>query len=192
MREILKPLIAQILVNDLVRKKLGAPLIDWDDAQGFYQRLHLGQWTELEESGFPSIDTAGQARCLFSVIVPELLPERIEDVVKFLRKKKAVVSLRQDLWDVLKHGQGVSKEWMMQLMREATKAQLRAEKRGRIVKWVGRIAGIAVPGAEALGGIVLEGTQKVLGALGEIALDGAGDVAETCIQRSGRNKFEWY
>jgi len=191
-QEILKPLVAQILVNDLVRKKLNAPLIDWDDAQGFYQRLHLGQWTELEESGFPSIGAAGQARCLFSIVVPELLPQRIEDVVKFLRNRKAVKSLRHDLFDSLKHGQGVSKEWMIKLMDEAAKAQLRAEKRGRIVKWVGRIASIAVPGGEALGGVVLEGTKKLLGTLGEFALDGASEVAGSYIEQSGKNKLEWY
>ena len=191
-REILKPLVAQILVIDLIRQKFSAPLIDWDDAQGFYQRLHIGQWTEIEESGFPTIEAAGQARCLFSVVIPELLPQRIEDIVKFLNNVKAVKSLRQDLWNLLRNGQGVSKEWMIQLLSEATKAQLKAEKRGRLVKWVGRIAGIAVPGGEALGGIILEGATKVLGTLGEVALDGASEIAENYIEKSGRNRFEWY
>jgi hypothetical protein len=177
LREVLKPLVAQVLINDLLRQTLQAPFIDWDDAQGFYDRLHLGQWAELTESEARSAEVASQSRGLFRMIVPELLPERIEDVVKFLRNRKAVVSLRHELWDLMHDGRCVSQDWMLRLQNEASKAQLRAEQRNRVIKWVGRLAGLVIPAAGVLGGLLL---------------DAAEEGAEGITTHNTKGRFEWY
>ena len=177
LREILKPLIAQVLINDLIRQQLKAPFVDWDDAHGFYNRLHLGEWRDVGEVDMPTSAMAVQSRCLFSVVIPELLPNRIEDVVAFIHKNKAVRSLRSELWELLKNGGTVSKEWMLSLHDEAAKAEIRAEQRNRMIKWVGRIANLLIPGAEIVKEVVVAGGEEI---------------AERVSGRNARSRFEWY
>lgn len=177
LREILKPLIAQVLMNDLIRQQLKSPFVDWDDAQGFYDRLHLGQWPDVHEADLPASAMAVQARCLFNVVIPELLPERIEDVVAFVRNNKAVRSLRQELWQLLRDGGSVSAEWMLHLHDEAAKAEIRTERRNRVIKWVGRIANLLIPGAEIVKEVVVAGGEEI---------------AEKVSGRHARSRFEWY
>ena len=181
MRRVLEPLVAQVLMNDLLRCWLGAPFLDWDDAQSFHDRLHVAQWPGFEDEDSTSSRIANQARCLFQIVVPELLPERIEDVMKFLRNRKAVRSLREELWESLQEGRGVSDDWMLNLHREATTAQLRAESRGRIIKWAGRAVNIFLP----FGGPAVE-------LIGEVAVNAAEDGAEKLSASRSRSRFEWY
>ncbi len=177
MQAVLKPLVAQVLINDLLRQRLQAPFIDWDDAQGFYNRLYLPQWTELSAEPEPSSAVATQARCLFDLVLPELLPGRIEDVVKFIHNRKAVVSLRHELWSLMRQGDSVSSDWMLRLHTEATEATLRAEDRGRVIKWVGRVAGLVMPGGNLLS---------------DVLLGAAEEGADRLNERPLKNRFEWY
>ena len=188
LREILKPLVAQVIMNDLIRKKLESPFIDWDDAQGFYSRFYLGQWTEIGKANFPSLGIAENARCLFDMIIPELKPSNIGEVVKFIKKRGAVPSLRKELWDLLANGEAVSKDWMLKVLNEATKAQLITEKRNRIIKWIGRIAGLVIPGGDLLGGIGV----GAIDAVKDVILDASETSAEAISNRSGKARFEWY
>lgn len=177
LREVLKPLVAQVLINDLLRQRLRAPFIDWDDAQAFYNRLHLGQWTELEQPAVPDSAMADQARRLFHIVVPELLPQQIQHVVAFIRNNRAVRSLRTELWGLLREGKNVSKDWMLELHSQATKSELRAENRNRVIKWTGRIAGLLVPGAEIAKDLILAGGEEI---------------AEHISDANAKSRFEWY
>ena len=177
LREVLKPLIAQVLINDLLRQKFKVPFIDWDDAQGFYDRLHLGQWTELEQTAMPDSAMADQARRLFQIVIPELLPQRIEDIVKFIHNNRAVRSLRTELWMLLRDGKNVTKEWMLQLHSETAKSDLRAKRRNRVIKWTGRIAGLFLPGADIAKDLILAGGEEV---------------AESISNSNVKSRFEWY
>jgi hypothetical protein len=187
-REILKPLVGQMVVNDLLRRKLSAPLIDWDDAQEFYNQLFLGQWTELESPNCPSLQIADYSRQLFKIVIPELKPNSIEEVVAFLRKKRAVQSLRAELWQLLREGGTMSPNWMARLLTEASKAQLIKNKRNRIIKWVGRAIGVVIPGANLFG--------DVLPALTEVAADVALDMSEAAAEgvsdTKANRRFDWF
>ncbi len=164
-------------MNDLLRQWLEAPFLDWDDAKGFHDRLRIAQWSEFDNSGAPSDQMAAQSRCLFQTIIPELLPKRIEDVVRFLRKRRAVRSLREELWNCLRSGENVSKEWMLRFHEEATKAQIRAEDRGRVIKWIGRAASLILPG---------------FGLVSDVILSAAEDGADKGSERASRARFDWY
>jgi hypothetical protein len=177
MRTILQPLVAQVLLADLLRRCLGAPFLDWDDAQEFHDRIQLSQWAELDSSSFPSAQIAPEARRLFEVVVPELLPERIEDVVRFIRDRRAVESLRSELWELQRTGKRVSKEWMLALHDEVDRAELRAGSRSRVVTWAGRAINLAVPGA---------------GIAGEALLQAAEEIADSTIKKRALHRFEWY
>jgi len=181
MKRVLEPLVAQVLMNDLLRHSLQAPFLDWDDAQGFHDQLHLGQWSGFQNPDSTSTRMANQARCLFQIVLPELLPERIEDLVKFLKNRKAVHSLREELWRSLQEGRGVSDDWMLQLQREATSAQLQAEKRNRLIKWAGRAVNLFLP----FGGPAVE-------LIGEVAVNAAEDGAEKLSGNLSLSRFEWY
>lgn len=176
-RDILKPLIAQVLINDLIRQQIKSPFLDWDDTEGFYERLHLGQWETSEDSELPMSALAVQSRCLFNVVIPGLQPERIEDVIAFVQNNKAVRSLRAELWSLLRNGSSVSKEWMLDLHNEVSKADIRVERRSRVIKWAGHIANLFIPGVELLKEAVIAGTEEI---------------AEKVTERSSRSRFEWY
>lgn len=181
LREIVKPLVAQVLINDLLREHFGAPFIDWDDARGFYGYLEAGRWSDTEKSARPSSAMAHQSRALFQAVVPELRPSRIQDVVKFIRNRKAVASLREELWTVMREGGKVSDKWMLSLQTEATKAQLRAGKRSRKIRWYGRLLNPAtwfMPHA--------------VGIASEVLLDAAGEGVEHLMTGRTASRFEWY
>ena len=177
LREVMKPLIAQVLINDLLRQQLKAPFIDWDDARGFYDRLHLGQWTELNEYAVPVSAMADKSRRLFQIVVPELLPQEIDHVVRFVRNNRAVRSLRTELWSLLHEGNNVSKEWMLELHSQAAKAGLRAERRNRVIKWMGRLVSLLVPGADFAKDLVVAGGEEI---------------AERISDANATTRIEWY
>jgi len=180
-REILKPLIAQVLINDLLREQFDAPFIDWDDAKGYYGRLEAGRWSHLEQTVKPTSAMAQQSRVLFQTVVPELRPARIQDVVRFIRNRKAVASLREELWNMMSEGRTVSDKWMLALQNEATKAHLRAGKRSRKIRWYGRILNPAtwfMPHA--------------VGIASEVLLDAAGESIDHFVTGSSERRFEWY
>lgn len=186
-REILRPLVSHVLLNDLLRTKLAQPLLDWDDAQGFYDRLHLASWDDVA-GNFPGVGVATQAKLLFEVVVPELRPKTIEEVVRFIRKGDGVKSLREEMWASLRLGQTMDREWMLALLSAATKSNLVAEKRGRIIKWAGRVAGFFVPGGETLA----EGVKEVVSKGGELLVDVAASQIEDVTLKNARKRAEWY
>ncbi len=180
-REIVKPLVAQVLINDLLRGHFGAPFIDWDDARGFYGYLEAGRWSATNEAAKPMSAMAHQARALFEAVVPELRPARIQDVVKFIRHRKAVASLREELWSVMGEGGQVSEKWMLSLQAEATKAQLRAGKRSRKIRWYGRLLN---PAAWFM--------PHAVGIASEALIDAAGESIDHVVTGRTERRFEWY
>lgn len=45
-KEVAKPLLAQILINDLVRSSINCPVLDWDDNAPYYNELYLYRWED--------------------------------------------------------------------------------------------------------------------------------------------------
>lgn len=186
-REVLRPLVSHVLLNDLLRTKLAQPLLDWDDAQGFYDRLHLATWDEVS-GAFPGVEATTQSKILFEVVVPELRPKSVEEVVRFVSKGSATKSLREEIWSVLRSGGKVDKEWMLSLLSAATKSNLVAERRGRLIKWAGRLANLIVPGGE----IAVEGAKELVSKGGEFVLDVTAGEIEDIPLKSARKRVEWY
>ena len=182
-RAIIRPLVSQVVLNNLLRTLLNAPFFDWDDAQEFYHQLELGHWTglDLKNETYDGAALMSQARCLFSIVVPELLPRKAEEVVEFIKNRRAVVSLRKELWELLSEGKPVSKDWFIELQNQAARAKIRSESRGRIIKWVGRIAGFAIPGSGPVADIV-----------SDLIVAGGEHAAAKGWESRANVRYEWY
>jgi len=176
LRDVFRPLVAQAVIYDLLRTRLGAPFLDWDDAEAFHEQLRAARWTAEEAVAEDATGVAREARRLFSVVIPEFRPGRIEDVIKFLKSKGAVASLRAELAETLERGERVSADWMVRTQVEAARAQLVASERGRVIKWFGRCISAWIPGASLLT---------------EAAIEASEDIAETVMRPREAQRFEW-
>jgi hypothetical protein len=102
-------------------------------------------------------------------------------LVEFLKNRKAVISLRKELWDMLSEGRPISKDWFIEMQSEATRAKIKSESRSRVVKWVGRIVGFAIPGASSIGDMLTDAITI-----------GAEEVSANSWEKKPNSRYEWY
>jgi len=169
--EIIKPLIAQILINDLVRSKIGKPILDWDDNESYYNELYLYDWQrENKESLIHS-----ESHKLFDIIIPSLKPKNIQEVVRFIQKDRAVMSLRNELWSAIENNEELSHAWYESFTNRVIKKDLNYKNNQKKFRWLGIILNF-LPTA----GIV------------NAAIEVGKNLSEDAIEESVLNNFEWF
>lgn len=173
LRGTLKFIIAQVLCTDLLRYEIGVPFLNWDDAQPYYDRLYATRWDNIEQESA----IVRQARILFNFIIPELKPNNIDEVIRFVSDNKAVESMRSELFDRVEKGEDVSKKWFTEYINQAFKHELVTQNRVRKFRWLGSIAGLLLPGASLF--------QETLIEAGSYA-------AEHEIEKADNTSFHWY
>lgn len=157
----LRFIVAQIVMSDLISNSLKAPVLDWDDSKNMYEQLYSMKW----ENYATDLSLKKEVSKLFDVIIPDLKPNNINEVIKFICDNRSVVSLRETLMQLIANGESVSKDWITQYINQIMKADLAIQKRSSIFQFFGTLVGIipglswtqtvAVAGASTLGGNVL-------------------------------------
>lgn len=172
-REVAKPLLAQILINDLVRCELNSPVLDWDDSEFYYDQLHLYRW----DKSYHERTLIMQERKLFECVIPSLKPKNIQEVVRFVSNDKAVESLRRELWKCIENENEVSDEWYRDFVDRILRHELNMKKNMKRFRWLGAFAGALIPG----GGFVQEAAIEI-----------AQNLAEDEIERRLELNYEWF
>ena len=148
----MKFIIIQVLCTDLLRHELGVPFLNWDDAQPYYDRLYATRWDDTEQDSA----IVRQARILFNFIIPELKPNNIDEVIRFVRDNKAVESMRLELFKRVENGEDVSKRWFTEYLNQVFRQELVTQNRVRKFRWLGSLAGILLPGASLFQETIME------------------------------------
>ncbi|MEL6244381.1 MAG: hypothetical protein AAFQ85_03445 [Pseudomonadota bacterium] len=171
-KEVTKPLIAHVVIQDLVRFKTGSSILDWDDSEEYYQSLYAARWDASEQES----KILFEAKSLFSVHIPHLKPKNIDEVIKFIRDEKNVTSLRSDIISALSRGERIDERWVATFLTQVLKSNLSHEKKMRKVRFGGSILGVVIPG----------------GSLATEALIEAGVMgAEESLDEASRPKRRW-
>lgn len=140
-RGALQFIVAQIVMSDLISHSLKAPILDWDDAKGMYERIYSMQWSDFEND----ISLKREAKKLVEVITPSLKPDNINQVVKFVCDNSAVSSFRQTLLNLIENGETVSPEWMSEYVNKIMAEDLAIQHKSSIFQILGTLVGL-IPG----------------------------------------------
>jgi len=170
---ILKPLLAQILINDLVRTETKKPILDWDDNRFYYDQLYLAAW----DAPLKELSLQSAARRLFEVIIPNLKPRDVYQVIEFISNDKAVASLQAELWRRIETDGDLDDAWYKELTDRLLAHEISMKKKMKKFRWLGAVLSSMIPG----GSIIQEAGIEVAQNLAEDEME----------KRLGRN-FEWY
>lgn len=169
-----KPLLAQILINDLVRSKIKCPILDWDDNEPYYNQLYLYRW---EENHSKEIKLAHAANNLFNCVIPSLKPKNIEEVVKFLNNNRAIDSLRVELWSCIESCGKVTDAWYKEFVDRVFQHELNMKKNMKKFRWFGAIVSSFIPGSGVVQEAAMEATQNY--------------IEDKAVKNKGKS-LEWY
>lgn len=172
-REIIRPLVAQIFINDLVRSKIGSPFLDWDDAKGYYEKLYTLRWEDTVEE----FDIWRQASILFDAVVPDLKPNNIDEVIRFIRDDKAVESMRAELQGLLASGETVSAEFLIAYANRVMQRELALKSKMKKYRLGGAALTSLIPGG---------------GFLAELGIAAAEEKVEDMVSDAHLSKMRWY
>jgi len=150
--QISKPLLGQVVINDLIHDNLGSPILNWNDSRPYYDKLEEFRWRNSQSE----IDLVKEAKKLFEVVVPTLKPNNIKEVIKFISNKKAVKSLRYELKLCLENNEHVSKDWLINYQKEILSNNLATSKKLKRFRWIGAAIGTFVPGSSLLQEALIE------------------------------------
>jgi len=172
LRGILRFIITQVVCTDLLRHELDAPVLNWDDAQPYYDRLYAARWGNAQDDAA----VVKQAKILFDVVIPELKPNQIDQVIKFIHDNKAVESMRKELFQIVSENGEVSNEWFTRYFNELFKSNLARQRRSRGFSWLGSAVSSVLPGAAIAQEIAIEAGLEI----------GAGMFG------SAKARYRWY
>ncbi|MES2653308.1 MAG: hypothetical protein V4663_16325 [Bacteroidota bacterium] len=171
--EVIKPLICHILIHDFARYKTDSILLDWDDSAKYYDRLYSSRWDhDIVASQMPY-----KARQIFNLLIPQLKPDMINQVIKFLNDKRSK-SLRNELLNLVNSGTDVDEKWLIHYQNEVYKSGLKKENIMKKVRWGSSILGLIIPGSTLAIDILKEAGSNIL---------------ENGIENGiNAEKYEWY
>ena len=172
-KEITKPLLFQILLNELLQSETHFPILDWEDNEFYYDQISLLKWDKSHDN----TKIFYQAKKLFDVIIPSLKPNNIEQVVKFINNSKNVKSLRSQLIYNISNGIEISEEWYKEYINEIFTKELNTKRNMKYFKWIGTIAGLIIPGGSLIQEVGMELTQNI---------------AEDKLENYPIKSFRWY
>ena len=151
-------IVAQIVMSDLIATSLKVPILDWDDAKELYEKLYSVKW----EGYTQELALRTEVTKMFNIIMPDLKPNNIKSVIKFIQDDKSVVSLRKMLSNTIGKGEEESKEWMEQYINKMIHADLIAQKKSSVFQFFGTILGL-IPGIPWVGAAGLAGASTAGG-----------------------------
>lgn len=166
----LEYIVAQIVMSDLISNKLGSPILDWDDSDGLYQRLNTFRWDNQNTE----MKLHEQVTKLFDIVIPELKPNCLDEVIKFVSKNQNVQSLRKAGLEAIEKGEELDKQWLDAYIREMCDAQINMNSISSKFSLFGAAVGL-IPVPWGLGA----------------AATGTGVVVDKIIHRDER-KYQWY
>ena len=149
-------IVAQIVMSDLVSNIAKSPILDWDDSKEMYQRLFNVKWDNFTTD----IALKNETNKLFNVIIPNLKPNNMNAVIKFIQDNKAVISLRETLIELISNGESVSHEWMSQYINKIMSADLAMQKKSSVFQFLGALVSL-IPGPWIRGATVTGATNVV-------------------------------
>lgn len=157
--EVFKPLVGQILINDMVRSELNIPVLDWLDNEPYYSNLDNFRWINESKN---EIYLQKNNKVLFDFVIPELKPQSIEQVVKFIESDLAVSTLRNELWNYIKSNPSASidMKWHNEFLKRVLNKEMTVKKKSKYYRWIGAIAGLIIPGSSVLTEIAIEVGQN--------------------------------
>ncbi|MEC7257649.1 MAG: hypothetical protein VXW58_07500, partial [Pseudomonadota bacterium] len=162
-----------IFINDLVRSKIGSPFLDWDDAKGYYEKLYTLRWEDTVEE----FDIWRQASILFDAVVPDLKPNNIDEVIRFIRDDKAVESMRAELQGLLASGETVSAEFLIAYANRVMQRELALKSKMKKYRLGGAALTSLIPGG---------------GFLAELGIAAAEEKVEDMVSDAHLSKMRWY
>ena len=101
-------IVAQIVMSDLVSHEIGSPILDWDDSRELYERLYNLQW----QKNIQDEKLTEETKKLFELTIPELKPNSIDEVIRFISDTKNVRSLRETISGAIERGESIDEDWM--------------------------------------------------------------------------------
>jgi hypothetical protein len=177
LRGVIRCLVGEVMMNEAIRTKLDMPLLDWDDARPFYDRLHLTTWDEADE-----VAKACEAtKRLLDFTIPDLRPRNVEEVVRFIRDEKAVQSLRNEMLSAVRSGEQIDAKWFAEYVNEAVRRDLTVKGRVKKLRWVGAGVSTLLPGGPIL--------QEAALSFGQEAVEG---VLTDNLEEMGVSRHRWY
>lgn len=160
---ILEFLIAQVVITDFLRHKLQLPFLNWSDASPYYDRLYAMRWNDMSSEATVALG----AQRLFNLVIPELKPGNVEQVIKFVQDNKAVESMRKTIIDAMNQGEEISQEWFSRYINEVFRNELENQKKTKKLRWFGTGATSLIPGGSLLGEVAMEvGSELIEDAIG--------------------------
>ncbi|KZC99924.1 MULTISPECIES: hypothetical protein [unclassified Thalassospira] len=172
-KEIVKPLIAQIFINDLIRNQVGSPFLDWDDAKGYYEKLYALSWRDNVDN----LELLRQANLLFDAVIPDLKPNNIDAVIRFIRDDKAVDSMRSELNSLLEAGETISKDFFIKYSNKVVQRELALKSKMKKYRFWGAAITSLIPG----GGVAQE-----------LGVAAAEEKIEDLVSDVSTSKMRWY
>lgn len=152
-KEVIRPLVSHTVIQDLFRFKTAASVLDWDDSQGHYERLYYARWDGIDDN----YRLAANSKNLFNVSLPQLRPQNVEAVIRFVREEKSVSSLRKDINHLLDEGEAFDEKLGVKLLEEALRRDLAQQSKMKKVRWLGAVGGVLIPGGSILTEAAVEG-----------------------------------
>lgn len=166
LRDAARPLITHIVIQDLFRYATSSLVLDWDDSAKYYDNLYRSRW-EVDIGAERDIFMA--ARKIFDVTLPRLRPNNVDAVIKFIRGRKNVSSLRSTIICCLGAGEEFDVKWAAEYLAELIRAELVQKRKMRRLRFSASAAGLALPG----GSLAVD----LLAELGTSAAERAADAA---------------
>jgi hypothetical protein len=185
-REIIRPVLTQAVFNRMLSDKLGIPFIDWSDLEPFYRKLTTPT-TPTKKQDRPTKEDLDACIHLFTVALPQLKPNSADEVIRFLRAKAAVKSLRDEVHRAIYEGAAFDGRWADKLRDDAAFAQMTYRKRQHVFHWISRVVSFA-PGVGSALGAALEKLPE----MAEIAVQGLELVGDKAIERNSLSRYQWY
>lgn len=131
-------IVAQIVMSDLVSHEIGSPILDWDDSRELYERLYNLQW----QKNIQDEKLTEETKKLFELTIPELKPNSIDEVIRFISDTKNVRSLRETISGAIERGESIDEDWMRRYNELAFNAHLLVDNRTSKLNLFGNALGV--------------------------------------------------
>lgn len=135
LRSIIRPYLSYIHLNLAISNVTGHPVMDWDGLGGFYKAKYDATLRSLSPTEERSHATVAKAQELFSVLLPQLRPKTVTQIVTLLKDRR-IKDIRKFIAEAVDQGKPFTRERGEQILIAASQAQLRVEKVRRFTSWV--------------------------------------------------------
>jgi hypothetical protein len=180
--EMVKPLICHLLIHDLAKHETQSIILDWDDSKEYYDNLYIASW---KNEDLLEKEMVTNSRKILNLLIPQLKPNIVDKLVKFIRNKNAVQSLRDEIIFLVNNGLSVNETWLTQYQNEILKANMKKES---IMKKVRLGSSIANLGSTIVGVFI-----PVISLATTVITEAGSRVIENAVEKNtSTGNFDWY